>query len=62
MTEQRFTLEEARRELALRECAEHGHGWSVVTARELCDRFDRPVSVVCSTCGEVHAVEVTRRM
>ena len=56
--EERFTLEEARLKLALQECAEYGHSWSVVTTRSLCDAFDTPVSVVCSRCQEAHAVEV----
>lgn len=54
--EERFTLEEARVELARRECSRSGHDWQVLTQRHLCDAVDRPISVVCVRCQETHAV------
>lgn len=55
--ERTFTLDEAREELARRECSEDGHDWEVITVRVVCEAFDRPVSVVCRRCREARAVE-----
>lgn len=60
MTEKRFTLDEARKELALRECSNHNHDWTVIVVRDLCDRFDRPIAVTCERCGEYRAVGAAR--
>ena len=54
----RYTLDEARRELARRECAADGHAWDVVTgsgARPIllfCDRCHRSWSVGQEKSGE----------
>lgn len=47
--EQRYTLEEARRELKRRECEEFGHDWDTVVAG------GEPVALVCA-CGEERKV------
>lgn len=57
MTEQRFTLDEARAELARQECREQGHTWSVVESRTFADPAGTPVAVVCDRCRESHSVE-----
>lgn len=50
-TEQRYTLNEARRELAKAECTVHGHDWDVV------QQFgEGPIAIVCSRCGKSHRV------
>jgi hypothetical protein len=33
MSEQRYTLDEARLELARRQCAQHGHDFEIVSIR-----------------------------
>lgn len=48
--EPRYTLDEARRLLAERECAIHGHSWDVIT------RDGGPHSLICSNCGEARRV------
>jgi hypothetical protein len=41
-----YTLTEAQKELARRECATHGHDWDVVV------KFGGdPTHVLCSNCG-----------
>lgn len=44
-TEPKYTLAEAQRVLALRECAENGHDWIDIRSYEV------PVAVVCTRCG-----------
>lgn len=46
-TEPTFTLAEAARELARRECSMHGHDWSVL---ETLGRG--PYAITCAQCGE----------
>jgi hypothetical protein len=47
MSEQKtYTLEEARRELARRECEHHGHSWDVISTIGA-----GPEAVVCTQCG-----------
>lgn len=49
--EPRYTLPEARREIARRECAFHGHDWRVVIAGT-----GQPVAITCERCGQAHEV------
>lgn len=44
--EPRFTLDEARRELALTECANFGHDWSIHS-----DFGQQPRRISCDRCG-----------
>lgn len=46
MTEHRYTLEEAQRELALRECTNFGHNWQVIS-----DAGKQPRRITCDRCG-----------
>jgi len=47
----RYSLDEARRELARRECAMLGHDWAIV------ERLGGwPGSVICERCAESHHV------
>lgn len=55
--EQRYTLDEAEKELALRECRNHGHSWDVIEARTIGDPLAAPMAVVCNRCGQSHRVE-----
>jgi hypothetical protein len=50
--ERKYTLSEARQELARRECVEHGHDWHVV----LMLGTNVPYSVACDRCGQIHVV------
>lgn len=46
-----YTLTQAAREIAKQECRYHGHTWDVV------ETFGgSPAEVVCTRCGESHAV------
>lgn len=56
MSEQTYTLAEARRELARQECQRHGHSWDVVSTLG-----DGPVSIVCGTCGWSGSVTMDQR-
>lgn len=57
MTEQLFTLDEARKELALQQCREFGHNWSVVAPRTYADPCGTPIEVRCERCRQFHKVE-----
>jgi hypothetical protein len=46
--EQRYTIEEAVREIALRDCVLHGHDYEIITRMG----ENRPHLVYCSRCGE----------
>ena len=46
MAEPTYTLEEAERELAKRECAAHGHSWDVIE-----NMAEGPLRIVCVQCG-----------
>lgn len=48
----RFTLEEARRELARQRCATYGHSYDVETCIA-----GYPVAITCSDCGGSWVVE-----
>lgn len=51
MTASTYTLDEARRVLALQECGRHGHSWQII------ERFGGiPVGLLCDTCGERYGV------
>ena len=52
-----FTLDEAKVELARRECRESGHTWSVIEDRTFADPAGEPTHVVCSRCGASRRVE-----
>lgn len=49
--ERRYTLVEAQRELAARECAVHGHDWRVLESLAR-----GPISIVCERCHVSHPV------
>lgn len=53
MTEQTYTLDEAKRELTLRRCRENGHAWAVGPQR-MCEAY--PSFIVCQRCGETAPV------
>jgi hypothetical protein len=59
MSEKRFTLEEARIELALQECREHGHDWTVIVNQTFADPAGEPVRVVCDRCLTSRRVEAS---
>lgn len=44
--EPRYTLREAQREMALRECANFGHSWQIISVE-----FGKPVQIICDSCG-----------
>lgn len=46
-----YTLEEARRELARKECSTHGHAWDVIGGLD-----GIPRRVLCTTCGASYRV------
>jgi hypothetical protein len=48
-----YTLEHARRELARRECAHHGHDWDVLQGFGCA-----PHMILCARSGESHAIQV----
>jgi len=52
MSDVRYTLDEARRELARRECVALGHDWVVVTGGG-----GEPRLVLCERCGASRRVE-----
>lgn len=54
--ERKYTLDEARRELARQECREHGHDFGHTV-----DTTGAPTKVVCERCGDVWTVESSRR-
>lgn len=45
-----YTMREAKRQLALEECAFHGHDWRVILARFV------PTAIICERCGRSHEV------
>lgn len=45
MTEQRYSLDEARRILAREVCALHGHSWDII------ETDAGPEAILCSNCG-----------
>lgn len=51
MTEPRYTLAEARREIARQHCWEHGHDYSVISSRCMQDLAGQPINVQCDRCG-----------
>jgi hypothetical protein len=51
--EQRYTLEEAQELLARRECAIHGHSYSIICI----DGINAPTAVQCDKCGETWKVQ-----
>lgn len=51
MSQRRYTLDEAARELALRQCQAEGHDWEI--CEEMCVG---PVALICSRCGEARPV------
>lgn len=51
--DQRYTLAEARHELARLECATHGHDINAISSGLSTD----PIRIVCSRCGDSWAVE-----
>ena len=51
MNEPLYTLGQARRALALEECARHGHDWDIIQVFG-----GRPTGLVCARCGSAHAV------
>lgn len=55
--EQRYTLDEARQQLALEECREYGHSWDVDEARTYADPTGTPLAVVCTRCRVRHHVD-----
>lgn len=50
-----YTLDEARRVMALRECATYGHEWNVV------QNLQRPRRLVCDRCGWSGVVTMSER-
>ncbi len=50
MTEQRYTLDEARTELARQECAADGHNYDVISSRSFENPAGTPVDVRCARC------------
>lgn len=49
-TEPRYTLAEAKAELARQECVNHGHTYGVLDDRTLGSAPGQPVEVYCSQC------------
>jgi hypothetical protein len=50
--EQRYTLDEARAELARRECEQLGHDWSMIAVRCTGEAGEAPVAITCERrCG-----------
>lgn len=48
--EPRYTLAEARQEIARETCRNEGHFWSVI------EEMAGPLALVCTTCGESRSV------
>ena len=46
MSDRTYTLAEAQRELALRECARHGHTWTIHQ-----NIASGPLRISCDRCG-----------
>lgn len=57
MSEPTYTLEEARRAIALEACTQYGHSWDVIAVRTYADPPGTPVAVQCNRCREYHAVD-----
>lgn len=57
MSEQTYTLSEAQRELALRECARWGHEWEVVSGYTIATQHT-PLAIKCGRCGWSGKVEM----
>lgn len=55
--EKTYTLDEARTELALQQCREFGHDWSVVAPRTFADPCGTPIEVRCDRCRQFYKVE-----
>lgn len=51
VTERVYTLDEAKDELARKECARNGHDYRVISTKTF-GGAGRPLSVVCDECGE----------
>ena len=51
MSEEKYTLAEARDILRAAECAMHGHDFDVVT-----NGMDKPTAIICSRCGKSWAM------
>lgn len=50
--EKTYTLDEAREELARRECTFHGHDWDIVSRAD-----GVPIAIICGRCGLSHEVK-----
>ena len=50
MTEPRYTLAEARAELARQECIHNGHDYDVLDNRTMGNSPGHPIEVYCTTC------------
>lgn len=59
MSEQLFTLEQAKVELARADCAAFGHQWQVADVRTVEVPAGYPVEVKCNRCTVHHAVVQT---
>lgn len=51
MTEQLFTLDQARVEIAMQDCRAYGHQWQVIDVRTMDDPAGTPVEVQCTRCA-----------
>ena len=51
--QKRYTLEEAKAEIARRQCAQEGHYYNVLTTHGT----NAPVSVICDRCGQSWGIE-----
>lgn len=56
MSEQLFTLEQAKVELARQDCRQYGHTWRVIAARTTEEPAGRPLEAVCDRCTQHHAI------
>ncbi|GAA4075814.1 hypothetical protein ACFFOS_27930 [Nocardioides kongjuensis] len=59
MSEQLFTLADAKLELARQDCAAYGHTWRVVDARTVDQPAGLPIEVVCDRCTVHYAIVST---
>lgn len=56
MSEQLYTLDEARTEIARIECEQHGHVWQVDVQQPDDPAPGTPAAVWCIRCSQRHAV------